>query len=188
MMRLAESDGKTGFRYRINLAGYVLLLLGLTLATVQSASSADAKQPLVPSMVAPFLAEDFDDGGVVLDNQAAVRVARMGRALEAHDLAGFLSLHTYPYFREQMSLLLSSANRKDGYAAVRQYSCEFLSICDVSKSYNFIDVTRARLVRLRPTGATEIEVTWRLKMIDGKEFESSFFFDTGLLGFFAAFG
>lgn len=151
-------------------------------------ATAQSAVPSAPSIVAPYLDEEFDAGGAQFTDKTAVAMARMARALEAHDLGGFLRLHTYGYFREQMGVLLSAPKRPNAYAALNQYSCEFLYICGANRSYVLEDITKARLLRFVPGDGGLIEVTWRLTMEDGAVIESSFFFDTGLGGFFAALG
>ncbi|MBB4301851.1 hypothetical protein GGD81_000868 [Rhodobium orientis] len=141
----------------------------------------------VPSVVGPYLDDGFDAGDVAVSENLAVSLARMGRALEMQDLGGFLKLVTYPYFREQMGLLLSADERPNGYDAVGQFTCEFLSICSVSKAYGLADIRKARIVRLSAAGR-DVEVTLALTMADGLTLRSSFFYDSALFGFYAAFG
>ena len=149
---------------------------------------AQGTKSAMPLVYGAYLAENFDSGNVVIDDHAAILIARMARSLETHDLAGFLSTHTYAYFREQLTLLLSAEDRKNGYDPVAQYTCEFLSICDVSKSYELADIKNVRIVRLRQGGDGDIEITWRFTMTDGIAVESSFFYDARRFGFYAAFG
>ncbi|MCW2308295.1 hypothetical protein [Rhodobium gokarnense] len=137
----------------------------------------------MPSVVAPYL----DAGDVAVSENLAVSLARMGRALEAQDLGGLLKFVTYRYFREQMGLLQLGEDRPNGYDAVGQFTCGFLSSCSVSKSYGLANIRKARIVGLATAGR-DVDVTLAMTTANGLALESCFFYDSALFGFYAAFG
>ncbi len=111
------------------------------------------------------------------------------RALATQNMLGFLDLVDPAYFTEQFNFL-HRPNRSPG-ETLGQFSCEFFSICDISKSYRFHDIVSADVVSVkagpgRPGGL--IEVRLELRMWDGLVLPSVIYYDPATARLSAASG
>ncbi len=125
------------------------------------------------------------------------------KALTSQDAISLLELVDPAYFRTQFGAM-SAGGRSPG-AALNQFTCELLSICDVSKSYRLNDVVSMLVVAAEPTTgsfaprATDesqpvappsklFEVKLELRMWDGVTVVSTIFYDPATTKLFGAVG
>lgn len=94
-------------------------------------------------------------------------LARLKKALADQDMLGFLDLVDPAYFETQFRAV-SRPGRSPG-ETLRQFACEFFSICDVSKTYGFNDIVSMDVLHVAPgyDGAGMTEVKLELRMWDG---------------------
>lgn len=156
-------------------AAALSLFLSLAPSAAQAQSSGLGEAGATP----PDGAESAVGDDVLLDLLAAARdgsgdphlpfvLVRLKRALGEQDLIAFLDLVDPAYFAEQFGLL-SGPDRSPG-EAMAQFTCEFISVCDVAKSYKFTDVVSVKVIsvgRLDTPLDQPVEVKIELQMWDG---------------------
>lgn len=100
------------------------------------------------------------------------------KALAAQNLLAFLELVDPAYFSEQFGQV-HKAGRSPG-ESLGQFSCEFFSICDISKHYAFSDIVSADVLSVTPPGpggGPLIKVRLELRMWDGLTLPSTVYYD-----------
>lgn len=111
------------------------------------------------------------------------------RAISAHDMVAFLDLIDPEHFDAQFKPQVA-AGRGRGEALGR-YVCEFLSVCDVSKTYGFRDVVSAHVLSVSPEGGLTgglVEVSLELRLWDGLTVVSTIFYNPANARLSAAVG
>ena len=101
---------------------------------------------------------------------------RLEQAMAAQDLIAFLDLVDSTYFAEQFALH-TSPERSPG-RSMNQFTCEFFSLCDVSKSYAYKDVVSAKVINVRPEGSL-MQIDLELQVWDGLFITVEIFYDPG---------
>ncbi|MEL6318073.1 MAG: hypothetical protein AAFR16_10610, partial [Pseudomonadota bacterium] len=179
-------------------AGLLVALLSTAPAAAEDLidlepSASRAGQPL-PSGAGP----DGDDALVELldaardgsgDPHLPYVLVRLKRALSEQDVIAFLDLVDPKYFSEQFSAM-SGPDRSPG-AAMAQFTCEFVSVCDIAKTYKFSDVVSMRLVsvgRLDTPLDQPVEIRIELRMWDGVLVPSTIYYSRQSYRLFAAAG
>lgn len=114
-------------------------------------------------------------------------LTRLRKALTDQDLISFLDLVDPPYFSEQFPLAMHPA-RSPG-DSLNQFSCEFFTICDISKAYRLNDIVSLLVVGVGRTADGDlIEVTLELRMWDGVVVRSLIFYNPASAKLLSAFG
>lgn len=116
-------------------------------------------------------------------------LSRLKKALADQDMLGFLDLVEPAYFEEQFRLL-SRPGRSPG-ETLRQFSCEFFSLCDISKTYSFNDIVSMDVRGVSDSfggGQRLIEVRLELRMWDGLLLVAPVYYDPGTARLSAAVG
>lgn len=91
-------------------------------------------------------------------------LTRMKKALSTQDVIAFLDLVDTDYFNEQFAFL-AKGGQEPG-ATLNQFVCEFLQICDVSKTYTLKDVVSGHVLAVAPAGDRTV-VRLEMQMWDG---------------------
>lgn len=114
---------------------------------------------------------------------------RLKRAIAAHDMVAFLDLIDPAHFDAQFKRLLKPGGSPGD--ALGEYSCTFLSVCDLSKSYSFNDVVSAHVLAVAPEGGLTgglVEVALELTLWDGLQIVSTIYYNPSNARLSAAFG
>lgn len=127
-------------------------------------------------------------GDGVGDQHLPFVLARLKKALADQDMLGFLDLVDPAYFSSQFQLL-AREGRSPG-ETLGQFSCEFFSICDISKTYGFNDIVSADVIGVAGgyDGAGLVEVRLQLRMWDGLTLIAPVFYDRNSARLSAAVG
>lgn len=105
-------------------------------------------------------------------------LVRLKRALGQQDVIAFLDLVDPKYFADQFGTL-ATPKRSPG-EAMAQFTCEFISVCDIAKTYKFKDVVSMRLVsvgRLDTPLDQPVEIKIELQMWDGVMVPATIFYN-----------
>ena len=133
---------------------------------VGAASGATADN-LLPSL---FSAARRGEG----DRHMPYVLHRLEQAMSSQNLIGFLELVDSRYFAERFGEIAATAPSPG--AAMRQFSCEFFTLCDVSKKYGYGDVVSAKVLSVEPAG-DYVAVRIEMRMWDGLFLPAEVFYD-----------
>ena len=101
---------------------------------------------------------------------------RLEQAMAAQDVIAFLDLVDSAYFADQFALHVNP-ERSPG-RSLHFFTCEFFSLCDVSKSYAYKDVVSAKVINIQPQASGPLmEVSMELQVWDGLFLTVEIFYD-----------
>lgn len=129
----------------------------------QDANAAFRTEPLGDSLLPQLLQSAREGEG---DPHLPYVLHRLEQAMAAQDLIAFMDLVDSAYFAEQFAMH-TSPERSPG-RSLNQFTCEFFSLCDVSKSYAYKDVVSAKVISVTPEASGPLlEVALELQVWDG---------------------
>jgi hypothetical protein len=183
-----------------------MICAGIAAASALSAQSGSGDKPEPePGQALSNLFEDARTG--TGDPHLPFVLNRLKKALSDHDVIEFLDLVDPNYFQTQFGAL--SANGRSPGTALGQFSCELLSVCDISKSYGFNDIISMQVVNAKPMaqpqntfadhdesastdhpvpGSNLVSIALEIRMWDGVAIRSTIFYDSSIAKIFGAFG